>query len=600
MKKIVNLLKNLYEILSILWSSSKVMTILLIFNNISRHAIWPLRAFIVRNIVNIISLSIKNGFNLYKADFIVNISLFFLFFWLNRIWWPLNSYTQTLMLAKIGYETKIRIIQVMENTKLSFFDKPENYDIYNQALEQTKGRQPIDTVNQILSLFSLITSFIAAFSIMVVIDIKAALLLVISSVPSLIWEDRFNKKLYDFSQNTVRERRLLQYIFELFTNKTSAKEIRVFQTSDYLINKHSHTLDEYNTQYLKHAKAKIRVESIFWTILQISLMSSYFIIISKVNNNSISIGDLSYFLSIALNLQMAFKNMGMIMNNIINFNRYISNLLRFEEMNTKEDHTDFIPLPDTVQRIEFNNVSFSYPNSDKEVLKQLSFKIDAPAKIIILGENGSGKSTLLKLLLGFYQPTEGEILLNRIPINRYNIDEYHQLFSVCFQDYIKYGFTLRDNIVMANSSITDEMLNSILRRVELDDVVNQLAKKEHTYLSREYDLEGTELSGGQYNKIAIARALAKNTQIVLLDEPNASLDAKAERNMFNLYEELCRDKIGIMVTHRLSTAVSADLILVIKEGRIIEKGQHIDLLLLGGEYAKLFQMQSKQYVKVGV
>lgn len=598
MKKIISLIKNFCEITRILWSSSKIMTILLIFNNLSRNAIWPLRALVVKNIIEIILLSLNNSFEPYKIAFIINMILFFVFFWLNRIWWPLNSYTQTLMLAKVSNNMKLRIIKAMENIELSFFDKSENYDIYNQALQQTDGRQPINTVNNILSLFSLVISFFTAFFLMISINSVVATILILSSVPSLIWENQFNKKAYEFDKDTIKERRRLDYIFGLFTGKASAKEIKAFRADDYLVKKHADTLGNYNKKYFMLFNSKIKYDSLFWIILQIALMFSYYLIISQVSKSVLPISDLSFFLSIAVSLQNAIKKMGSNMNNIISSNRYLGNLLKFEIMNEKQFQNDTIQLPKEIKEIEFKNVSFRYPSSNRDVIKNINFKIFAPSDIVLVGENGSGKTTLIKLLLGFYQPSEGEILINGTRLNKFDINEYHRLFSVCFQDYQKYGFTLRDNIVMADADINENEFSKIVNSLSLNNLIESLPDKENTYLSREYDEKGTELSGGQYNKIAIARAIAKKAQIVLFDEPTASLDAKAERELFLLYKNLCRDKIGVMITHRLSTAVSSDRIFVLKDGELIEQGSHYQLMSRNGEYAQMFYTQSKQYAEV--
>lgn len=598
MKKIISLIKNFCEITRILWSSSKIMTILLIFNNLSRNAIWPLRALVVKNIIEIILLSLNNSFEPYKITFIINMILFFVFFWLNRIWWPLNSYTQTLMLAKVSNNMKLRIIKAMENIELSFFDKSENYDIYNQALQQTDGRQPINTVNNILSLFSLVISFFTAFFLMISINSVVATILILSSVPSLIWENQFNKKAYEFDKDTIKERRRLDYIFGLFTGKASAKEIKAFRSDDYLVKKHADTLDNYNKKYFMLFNSKIKYDSLFWIILQIALMFSYYLIISQVSKSVLPISDLSFFLSIAVSLQNAIKKMGSNMNNIISSNRYLGNLLKFEIMNEKQFQNDTIQLPKEIKEIEFKNVSFRYPSSNRDVIKNINFKIVAPTNIVLVGENGSGKTTLIKLLLGFYQPSEGEILINGTRLNKFDINEYHRLFSVCFQDYQKYGFTLRDNIVMADAAINENEFSKIVNSLSLNNLIESLPDKENTYLSREYDEKGTELSGGQYNKIAIARAIAKKAQIVLFDEPTASLDAKAERELFLLYKNLCSDKIGVMITHRLSTAVSSDRIFVLKDGELIEQGSHYQLMSRNGEYAQMFYTQSKQYAEV--
>lgn len=597
MKKYTGFLKGTCEMIKILWQSSKIMTLILIFNNIIRNALWPLRALVVKKIVDIIVMSSENGFLMYKHTFWIYIIIFFLLFWSNRIWWPLNSFVQTLMLAQISNKARLRIISIMEKIHLSFFDYAENYDMYTRALAQVNDRQPIDAVNRIIGFVSLIISFFTAFTAMMSISIPVTVMLILSTIPSVIWEGRFNEKVYAFDQETTRENRLLEYLFSLFITKDSAKEIRAFRTEKYLSGKYNFVLKQYNEKFFGLVNLKVRVDSLFWLILQCALITGYYFIISDAASKRIDLGSLSFFLAIATNLQETVKNFGSSFNGIIQSGKYFDNLLQFEEQNAgTADSLNYIGIPEIIESIEFRNVSFSYPNSDNYVIKNVSFTLRYPQSVILVGENGAGKTTLLKLLMGFYKPTSGEILLNGINIRHFCPEDYFRLFSVCFQDYMKYGFSLKDNIIMANREFDSKRFNEIINEVQLEDIINNLPDKEHTYLSREFDESGVELSGGQYNRIAIARAMAKNAPIVLFDEPNAALDAKAEQNLFELYSRLTRDKLGIMITHRLSTAVNSDVILVLKDGELVEHGNHSELMRRNGEYARLFNMQAKYYL----
>lgn len=597
MKKIKAFFTGIGEMIGILWQSSKTITLLMIFNNLIRNALWPLRALVVKHIVDIIVLSSENGFLAYKNSFWINIILFFLLFWSNRIWWPLNSYTQTLMLAKISHQTRLRIIAVMERIHLSFFDYAENFDTYTRALAQADDRQPINTVNSVIGFVSLIISFITAFTVMVSINIPVTVILMLSSIPAVIWEGRFNQKIYNFDREATREKRLLEYLYSLFLNKTSAKEIRTFKTERYLSEKHESVLKKYNHMYFRLVNFKLRADSFFWLILQCALMIGYFLIISEAASGKIALGSLSFFLAVAGDLQGAIRNFGSSFNGVIQSNKYFDNLLQFEKQNTgNADSIKYIDIPGTIESIEFKNVSFSYPNAEKETIKDVSFTLRSPQSVVLVGENGAGKTTIIKLLMGFYRPTSGEILMNGVNIRQYRPEDYFRLFSVCFQDYMKYGFSLKDNIIMANINIDSIRFKEIVRETQLEDIIERLPDRERTCLLKEFDESGVELSGGQHNRIAIARAMAKDAPIVLFDEPNAALDAKAEQNLFRLYARLTKDKLGIMITHRLSTAVSSDAILVLKAGKLIEFGNHSELLKHGGEYAALFNMQARHYM----
>ena len=595
MQRIKKSLLSICEMFRLLWTSSKSMTFLMLFNSIIRNALWPFRAIVVKNIVDIIVASSDYGFSYYKTSFFINIVLFFLFFWLNRIWWPLNTYTQALMLARISHNTRIRIISAIENVKLSYFDNAENADMYNRAVDQTDGRQPISMINRVFSIISLIISFGVAFTSMISISVPVSFILILSSIPSMLWEGRFNQAIYRFDKGMTKSKRIMDYIFSLFISKNSIQEIQTFRITDYLQNKHKKLLETYNHDYYKLFTQKLKIDTLFWFILQATLIVCYYIIISRVMNGVIALGSLSFFLAVAVDLQTSLRDFGSAFNDVMKSSLYFDNLLQFEKTVTSEPllHNP-VMIPNQINSIEFNHVYFTYPNSNEEILHDICFTLHNPSSVILIGENGSGKTTLLKLLLRLYQPTKGTITINGVDIQQYDLTEYYRLFSVCFQDYMKYGFSLLNNITLYKHK-DQETLRHIYNETGLSNLISKLPNGEQTFLSKEYDESSVELSGGQYNMVAIARSLAKQSPIVLLDEPSAALDAIAEQKVLNIFEKLTRDHLCIMISHRLSTAVNADVILVMKNGRIIEQGKHLELMKFKGEYAKLFTIQAKQY-----
>jgi ABC-type multidrug transport system fused ATPase/permease subunit len=596
MKKRKSVIYGIREMFQILWNSGRLMTCLLVFNNLIRNTLWPLRALIVGKLVDVIVQSSAEGFARYEKEFVIYSAAFFLLFALNRIWWPLNSYTQTLMLARISDRSKRMLMDVMEKTGLVFFDDPENADLYSRAQTQIDGRQPINAVNKTVGLISLTISFATAFVGMVSVSIPVTVILLLSSLPAVLWENRFNERIYEFDQKSVREKRFMQYLFAQLVDKRSAKEIKTFQAENFIGERHDASLHEYIRKYLKLVNMKFVVDIPLWLILQAALMTSYYMIIAKTGEGTLELGSLSFFLAVAVSLQDAIKNFGSSFNGIVKSGKYFN---VFQELTRKEERDSekktYVRIPEKIETIEFRNVSFSYPNLTEKAVDSVSFLLRNPQAVIMVGENGAGKTTLVKLLLGFYKPTSGEILVNGVNIDDYKPEEYFALFSVCFQDYMKYAFSFRNNILLGEPG-DEERYQKVVAESQLDEVLARLPDRDETYLSREFDESGTELSGGQYNRIAIARAMYRDSSAVVFDEPNAALDAKAERNLFEIYERLTGNKLGIMITHRLSTAVKADLILVMKNGKLVESGTHQDLMQKNGEYAQMFSMQAKHYV----
>ena len=255
------------------------------------------------------------------------------------------------------------------------------------------------------------------------------------------------------------------------------------------------------------------------------------------------------------------------------------------------------PLKGTAHTIEFKNVSFAYPGTDRLVLENVNLTIKSGESVVLVGLNGAGKSTLIKLLTRLYDPTEGVILLDGRDIRDYDVDALYDLFGIIFQDFGRYAEPVSENIrfgdVYADGS--DDDFSLAAEHANADEFINKLPLGYETPLTRMFEDDGIELSGGQWQKLSVARAFYKKSDILILDEPTASLDAIAEKEVFDRFVELGEGKITVYVSHRLSSATSAGKIVVISDGRIIEMGTHQELMKLGGEYHRLFTTQAERY-----
>ena len=274
------------------------------------------------------------------------------------------------------------------------------------------------------------------------------------------------------------------------------------------------------------------------------------------------------------------------------FNQYIT----IPETLRENKH---LPLPEIDDfTISFQNVSFKYPGQNKYVLKGLNIDINSKTKLAVVGENGAGKTTFIKLLCRLYDPTEGEILIKGINIKDIDYDQYMTLFSAVFQDFKLFAFSVKENILFKNGTVSNnEIANELLRKVNMEKKISSLPYGLNTNIYKEFDENGFEPSGGEGQKIAIARALAKESKIVILDEPLSALDPKAEYEIFQKFNELINQKTAIYISHRLSSCQLCDAIIVFSEGSIIEYGSHEKLMSQGGKYAELYNLQAQYYQK---
>jgi ABC-type multidrug transport system fused ATPase/permease subunit len=275
----------------------------------------------------------------------------------------------------------------------------------------------------------------------------------------------------------------------------------------------------------------------------------------------------------------------------------INNYKRFLTWQPKIISNQGITLQNKNPYIEFINVSFKYPNTDSDILHNLNLTISPQEKIALVGLNGAGKSTIVKLLLRFYDPTEGQILIDGKDIREYDLVNIRKIFGVVFQDFSSYAFTVRENIGMSDyENLNDE--NRIKYAAEMSsayEFIKNWEKGFDTYLTKQFEMDGHELSGGEWQKIALSRAFFKEASIMILDEPSSNLDPEAEYQVFEHFANLCKDKGAIFISHRLSTIVMTDRILVLENGKIIESGSHNELMKINGKYAYLFNLQAEKY-----
>ncbi|WP_455170030.1 ABC transporter ATP-binding protein, partial [Aegicerativicinus sediminis] len=336
---------------------------------------------------------------------------------------------------------------------------------------------------------------------------------------------------------------------------------------------------------------------VFNLLGSVSYYGAYIFIIIRVISGVITLGELTFlsgsFNNLMRNLQGFFSKFTRITESAL----YLKDYFTFIDMPTDDIKSEEVPLPEEITiGFEFRNVHFTYPNSDVEILKDINFRIKAGEKIAFVGQNGAGKTTLTKLLLRFYEPTKGQILLDNIPITKFNKAAYQQYFGVIFQDFFRYEFTLKENIAVGNIAEVNNQ-EKIENAAELSlakEVVDEMKQGYDQQLGKRF-YKGIELSGGQWQKVALARAYMKDAKVLILDEPTSALDAKAEKDVFERFIGLTENKTSIIISHRFSTVRQADRILVLDEGSVLELGTHQQLMDSNQLYAQLFTMQAEGY-----
>lgn len=488
-----------------------------------------------------------------------------------------------------------KMIRKTSKIDMAQLEDSEFYDKLERARQQTQGRVGLmsTSLSQLQSLIS-ISTLIAG---LVYFQPMLIVLLALSIIPLFINEIRFSGQQYSLSRSWTAERRELDYLRYIGANDKTAKEIKLFGLTDFIASRFKKLSEEYYQINKKLTIKRSAYSAVFNILGVVCYYAAYLVIIKSVLDGQISVGELT-FLSASFNrlrnsLQSFFTNFTQITQRAL----YLKDYFDFIDLEIPDAQKTFLELPQAItQGFELVNVHFGYPESEHEVLKGVSFKLKAGEKMAFVGENGAGKTTLIKLMLRFYEPTQGEILLDGVNINRYDKAHYQKMFGVIFQDFFRYEFTLRENIAVgAIDAVTDN--HRIGQAAELSlasEVIDALEEGVETQLGKRFK-KGQELSGGQWQKVALARAYMKDAKVMILDEPTAALDAKAEYEVFERFIDLTKGKTSIIISHRFSTVRMADRILVLKHGKILELGTHDELMKTPKLYAELFELQAQGY-----
>lgn len=506
------------------------------------------------------------------------------------------SLSDALLGDQYSIDTSVKIIRKTSEVNLDELEDSEFYDKLERARQQTNGR--VGLMSNVLTQAEDIIVIVSLLAGVVAFEPWLIFLLVVSIIPTMINEVKFSGTSYSLARSWTQERRELDYLRYAGASDVTAKEVKLFGLSDYLANRFKGLSDLYYTQSKQLAKQRAGWGSFFNVIGTTAYYAAYVLIIFRTVAGVFSLGDLT-FLSGSFNrlrqkLQGFFTRFTMITETAL----YLQDYFEFLDLSYHApDSEGAQPLPKEIRDgFQFRNVGFKYPKSERWVVRNINFNLKAGEKLAFVGENGAGKTTLIKLLLQFYEPTEGEILLDGIPVKQYDRAAYQKYFGVIFQDFVKFELTLRENIAMGEiTEINDQgRIEGAAEKSLADQVVSELPFGYDQQLGKRFK-QGKDLSGGQWQKIAIARAYMKDAEVLILDEPTSALDARAETEAFDRFIKLTEGKTAVIISHRFSTVRIADRIMVLKDGSVLEIGTHKELMQNNKLYSELFNLQAAGY-----
>jgi len=492
--------------------------------------------------------------------------------------------------------TSIKIMEHAATLDLDQFEDSAFYDKLERARQQTVGRTIL--LSQILTqVQDLITMAFLMVGLMA-FNPWLILLLLVAIVPAFLGESYFNDRSYALTRGQTPERRELDYMRYLGASDETAKEVKLFNLSGFLIDRFTTLSNKFYDDNKKLSIKRASWGTLFTLLGSVGYYTAYIVMILKTAEGALTIGTLTFLAGSFRQLRSLLENILSRFTTVSQGAIYLRDFFDFFEIKPKISVAQKpVPFPNPIKEgFTFENVGFRYHNSDAWANRHLSFTLRVGEKMALVGENGAGKTTLVKLLARLYDPTEGRILLDGIDLREYDIMDLRKNTGIIFQDYLRYQMSFAQNIAVGN---IEEQDNRPLIKVSAEkSLANLLADK----LPEQYDQalgrrfnNGVELSGGEWQKVALARAYMKEAQILILDEPTSSLDARAEYEVFQRFAELTKGKTAVLISHRFSTVRMADRILVLDKGQQIELGSHEELLHKNGRYAELFHLQAQGY-----
>jgi ATP-binding cassette subfamily B protein len=506
------------------------------------------------------------------------------------------DYLDALLADKYTRHVSIRVMKHAASLDLLAYENPIFYDRLERARVQATDR-----LGMIQSIGRLIQQVITAASLSVSILLFSPwllLLLIAGILPAFLGESHFAFAGYALNIRQTPIRRQLDYLRVLGGSREAAKELKLFGLREFLVERFTKLSDQIYGENVRLARRRLVAGSFLSMVGTAGYYSAYVYVIWRTVIGSLSIGTLTFLtgaiVQASSNIQQVFSTLSSIADQAL----FLTDLLAFFEMQPAiRSKPNALPVPNPMTSgFEFRNVSFRYPGTSRLILRNLNFHLRPGERVALVGENGEGKTTLVKLMTRLYDPLEGQVLLDGVDLREYNLEDLYQKIGVIFQDFMRYEMTARENIAIGQIEERGNLgrLHLAAMKSMADEVIGRLPRQYEQMLGRRFE-EGVDLSGGEWQKVALARAYLRDAQVLILDEPTAALDARSEYEVFHRFAELTTGKTALFISHRFSTVRMADRIVVLEHGRIAEDGSHVELANLGGRYAEMFEMQAASY-----
>jgi ATP-binding cassette subfamily B protein len=587
-------LKNVGPVLRILWESSKVAVswgvVLRLIVACLPFGIAKVAQYIINGIAAVLRGQTlpEHFWQLVGAEVVLNIAL--------GLMMRAVDYTDSLLANSYTQYVSVRVMEQAAKLDLTTYENPVFYDRMERARVQATDR--LVMIQQMGRLFQQVITTVIFSVALAWASPWLVLLLALGVLPSFLGETHYAFLGYAKNFRQTPAKRQMDYLRQVAGSREGAKEVKLFGLSGFFTERFQVLANQIYQEDVALSRSKLIVGGLLGIIGTLGYYGAYVYVIWRTIGGHYDIGQFT-FLTTAIqqassNLQQVFSTASGIADQAL----FLTDLVAFFEMKpTVLSKQDGLPAPrPIVDGFEFKNVSFTYPGTNRTVLSNFNFVLRRGERIALIGENGQGKTTVVKLITRLYDPTEGQILLDGKDLRDYKLEDLHKEIGVIFQDFMRYELTVLENIGVGRIDRSGSMaeIEDAAHKSLADTVVKKLGNGYDQLLGRRFE-GGVELSGGEWQKIALARAYLRDAQLLILDEPTAALDARSELEVFERFAELTQGKMALLISHRFSTVRMADRIVVLAGGRLIEEGNHDSLIGSGGLYAEMFEMQAASY-----
>ncbi len=506
------------------------------------------------------------------------------------------SFFDSLLSEQLSNATSLRVMEHAATLDLEDFEDSELQDRLERARRQAAGRMTL--IGQLLSQAQDVVTIVTFAAGLIVYAPWLIVLLAVALVPAFVGEAHFNALSYALNYTRTPERREIDYVRQTGASAETAKEVKIFGLNAFLIDRYRALAQGFYEANRNIARQRATVGSVLTAIGTIAYYVAYVYIVWRTLHRDFTIGDLTFLAGSFRRLRTLLESLLMGFSQIAGQALYLDDLFSFFEIRPEiVSPPDARPFPSPIREgFEFEDVGFRYPGAERWAVRNLSFTLPAGEVVALVGENGAGKTTLVKLLARLYDPDEGRILLDGHDLRDYDLFALRSNIGVIFQDFVRYHLTAAENIAVGRIDARDDRARIVAaaERSLADSVITKLPNGYDQVIGKRFRT-GIDLSGGEWQKIAIARAYMRDAQVLILDEPTASLDARSEFEVFQRFKELSRGKTAVLISHRFSSVRMADRIVVLADGKVEAAGTHDALLARGGRYAELFELQAAGY-----